>query len=196
MRSSPRLCDLTVLERLALLPDSALLTSSEAAFLLRISLSTLERKRRDGSGPVYCQSGEIGAKGSNQKCVYIKADLDAYVRARRVGSSMEAAARKGQMSGSAGIHRAFTKLDDLLEKRAFYMNASQKIDADIESLPIDTFIARLGTWKIVWMNALEASVAAWVQPDARIAFARDVLPVLREAYSRVHIGQLMAFEVN
>lgn len=191
MRSLPRLCDLTVLERLARLPDSALLTSSEAACLLRISLSTLERKRRDGSGPVYCQSGEIGAKGSNQKCVYIKADLDAFVKARRVGSSMEAAVRKGQMSGSAGMHLAFTKLDDLREKRAFYMDARQKIDADIEFLPIDTFIARLGTWKIVWMNALEASAADWTWPSSRSAFAQAVKPVLQMTLAQVDRFELV-----
>lgn len=191
MSSSPRLCDLTVLERLASLPDSALLTSSEAAILLRISLSTLERKRRDGTGPVYCQSGAIGAKGSNQKCVYIKADLDDYVKARRVGSSMEAAVRKGQMLGSTGLHRVFTKLDDLFVKRAFYMDASRKIDADIEFLPMDTFIHRLGIWKIVWMNALEATAADWTWPSHRSAFAKLVKPVLQKAFSEVDRFELI-----
>jgi hypothetical protein len=185
MRSSPRLCDLTVLERLARLPDSTLLTSSEAAFLLRISLSTLERKRRDGSGPVYSQSGEIGAKGSNQKCVYIKADLDAYVQAGRVTSSMEAAVRKGQMEGTPSRRPMFNRLEDLTIKRAFYVTASQKVDADIEYESMDTVIARLGTWKIVWMNALEASAASWGWPSQRSAFVQRIKPVLQHTLSEV-----------
>lgn len=191
MRSSTQICDLTVLDRLARLPDSALLTSSEAAVLLRISLSTLERKRRDGSGPVYCQTGEVGAKGSNQKCVYMKADLDAFVMARRVGSSMEAAVRKGQMSGSGSTRRAFTKLDDLCEKRAFYMDTRQRLDADIESLPIDTFIDRLGTWKIVWVTALEAIRAEWTWPSHRSAFASAVKPILQMTLSEVDRFELV-----
>ncbi|MDP2250684.1 MAG: helix-turn-helix domain-containing protein [Hydrogenophaga sp.] len=193
MSSSPRLCDLTILERLARLPDSALLTSSEAAFLLRISLSTLERKRRDGSGPVYCQSGEIGAKGSNQKCVYLKADLDAFVKARRVGSSMEAAVRKGQMMGAPSQHSMFNRLEDLSIKRAFYMNTSQKVDADIEYESVDTFVARLGKWKIVWLNALEASAAVWVWPSQRSAFVQRVKPVLQKALSEVGRFELVDF---
>ena len=193
MSSSPQLCDLTVLERLARLPASALLTSSEAALLLRISLSTLERKRRDGSGPVYCQSGEIGAKGSNQKCVYIKADLDAFVKASRVGSSMEAAVRKGQMEGSPSQRSIFNRLEDLNIKRAFYVTASQKVDADIEYASMDTFIARLGKWKIVWMNALEASAASWVWPSQRSAFVQRVKPILQRTLSDVGRFELVDF---
>lgn len=191
MKSSPRLCDLTDLERLSRLPDSVPLTSSEAAILLRISLSTLERMRRNGSGPVYSQTGEIGARGSNQKCVYIKSDLDAYLRARQVSSSMEAAVRKGQMSESAGVQRMFTKLDDLRVRRAFHVDHRQKIGADIESLSIDTFIARLGTWEIVWMNALEAAVADWAWPSDRRAFAQAVTPVLKRTLSEVDRYELM-----
>lgn len=59
MNQSPTLSELSALERVYMLPNDAPLTSSEAALFMRLSLSTLERMRRDGSGPAYLQSGRL-----------------------------------------------------------------------------------------------------------------------------------------
>jgi hypothetical protein len=191
MNASSRLCDLSDVERVHLLPDSVPLTSSEAALFLRISVSTLERMRRNGSGPAYSQSGEVGAKGSNQKCVYLKADLQEYLQARRVNSSMEAAVRKGQMGRIPAPRPMFHKLEDLGIKRAFHLNAKGKLDADVESLPVDTVIDRIGGWNIVWMNAVEAASAEWTWPSKKRDFAQEVMPVLERTLSAVNRYELI-----
>lgn len=191
MNASSRLCDLSDVERVHLLPDSVPLTSSEAALFLRISVSTLERMRRNGSGPVYSQSGEVGAKGSNQKCVYLKADLQEYLKSRRVNSSMEAAVRKGQMGGAPSMRPMFGKLEDLGIKRAFHLNAKGQLEEDIESLPVDTVIARIGAWSIVWMNAVEAATAQWAWASKKRDFAQEVIPVLQRTLTAVNRYELI-----
>lgn len=191
MNTSPRLCDLSDLERVHRLPDSVPLTSSEAALFLRISISTLERMRRNGSGPIYSQSGEVGAKGTNQKCVYLKADLYAYLKSRQVNSSMEAAVRKGQMGGIPTIRPMFNKLEDLGIKRAFHSNAKGQVDAAMESLPVDTVLSKLGAWNIVWLNAVEAASAEWASPSKRVDFAQEVIPVLQRSLSAVNRFELI-----
>jgi len=90
------LAKLEVVDKLHRLPDSALLTTELAALFLSSSTTTLERMRADGSGPAYSQGGAKGARGTNQKCLYKKADLLAWHDERKVTSSMMAAIRKGQ----------------------------------------------------------------------------------------------------
>jgi hypothetical protein len=75
----------------------AKLTSREAGAFLRVSQSTLERWRRDGSGPEYIQGGSKGARGTNQAVRYRKQALLDWEAAHTVKSSREAAIRKGQM---------------------------------------------------------------------------------------------------
>lgn len=75
----------------------AKLTSKEAGAFLRVSQSTLERWRRDGSGPEYIQSGIKGVRGTNQAVRYRKQALLDWESAHTVRSSHEAAIRKGQM---------------------------------------------------------------------------------------------------
>jgi hypothetical protein len=87
--------DFDLLDRLHRLPDTCFLTTSEAAVFLRSSVSSLERMRRDGTGPLYTQDGGKGARGINQKCFYEKSDLLAWQRKNKVASSMQAAVRKG-----------------------------------------------------------------------------------------------------
>jgi hypothetical protein len=89
--------DFDLLDRLHRLPDTCFLTTTEAAVFLRSSVSSLERMRRDGSGPPYAQDGGKGARGTNQKCFYEKSDLLAWQRKNKVASSMQAAVRKGQV---------------------------------------------------------------------------------------------------
>jgi hypothetical protein len=79
------------------LPPLAKLTSNEAGAFLRVSQSTLERWRRDGSGPEYIQSGIKGARGTNQAVRYRKQALLDWESAHTIRSSREAAIRKGQM---------------------------------------------------------------------------------------------------
>lgn len=78
------LSQLSVLEALHLLPDSAALTTDEAAIFLRVSVTTLERLRRDDTGPVYIQGGAAGARAINQRVTYLKSDLIAHQNSQRV----------------------------------------------------------------------------------------------------------------
>ncbi len=96
--SSPtnNISDFDLLDRLHRLPDTCFLTTSEAAVFLRSSVTSLERMRRDGTGPLYIQAGGKGAFGTNQKCLYEVSDLLAWQRKNKVASSMQAAVRKGQ----------------------------------------------------------------------------------------------------
>jgi len=88
---------LDILDRLHSLPNSAALTTVEAAIFLRSSVSKLERLRAVGSGPTYVQGGVNGARGTNQPCLYEKSDLLDWLRAQKVTSVKEAARRKGQL---------------------------------------------------------------------------------------------------
>lgn len=104
-----------VLAALHALPDKAALTTAEAALFLRLSPKTLERMRLDGSGPTYTQGGIRGARGGNQKCLYLKIDLLTWQQANQVSNSMEAAVRRGH---------AFRTVFDLIAEAPFYVNAS------------------------------------------------------------------------
>ena len=101
-----------VLAALHALPDKAALTTAEAALFLRLSPKTLERMRLDGSGPTYTQGGIRGARGGNQKCLYLKIDLLTWQQANQVSNSMEAAVRRGH---------AFKTVFDLIAEAPFYV---------------------------------------------------------------------------
>lgn len=73
------LATLDVLERLHRLPDTVALITSEAAVFLRSSVSALEAMRAKGAGPSYSQAGARGVSGANQKCLYEKGDLLAWI---------------------------------------------------------------------------------------------------------------------
>ncbi|NOU05529.1 MAG: helix-turn-helix domain-containing protein [Hyphomicrobiaceae bacterium] len=61
------------------LAGDELLTTSEAAEKLRLSVPSLERYRLLGTGPAYSQLGG----GKRGRIVYRRADLDAYLLACR-----------------------------------------------------------------------------------------------------------------
>lgn len=103
----------TVLDAIHALPNGALLTTSEAAIFLRTSVTKMERLRKEGQGPAYSQGGSRGAKGTNQACLYEKADLLAWHQANKVSSSLDAAVRKGQ---------AFATIADIAELAGFYVD--------------------------------------------------------------------------
>lgn len=86
---------LDVLDRPHRLPETTLLTTDLAAMFLCASVTSMERMRAKGTGP-YSQDCSKGARGTNQKCLYMKSDLFRWHERNKVTSSMEAAIRKGK----------------------------------------------------------------------------------------------------
>jgi hypothetical protein len=95
--SDGKLKELEALAVLHSLPDSTPLTTQEAALFLRSSVSALEVLRRCGTGLVYMQHSAKGLTGPNQKCLYQKRDLLAWIESNKVSSVVQAAVRKGQL---------------------------------------------------------------------------------------------------
>lgn len=60
-----------------------LLTSKEMAHLLRVSVSTLERWRLAGTGPIYIKLG----LGKRAKVLYRRSDAASYLNANRRSST-------------------------------------------------------------------------------------------------------------
>ena len=159
----PDLAQLETLAILLALPDDALLTTEEAAIVLRSSPRTLERGRAPGGdGPEFHQAGAKGAKGSNQKILYEKAALKAWLAARKVSSSVEAAVRKGQLS--------FATLPDLLEPAPFWISEG-KIDGWAEGEDLEVFVAKLGQREADWIAPIEAARRPWSDLDALSRFS-------------------------
>lgn len=146
------LAHLDVLARLHQLPDAVALTTSEAAIFLRSSVSALESMRAKGTGPVYIQGGGRGASGSNQKCLYEKADLLAWQRANKVASTVEAAVRKGQL---------FATLADLAYAEAFWIDHHGHVMGMVEMASVATVIERLGLYDIEWLPVSDAAARMW-----------------------------------
>lgn len=150
-----KIADLEALELLARLPDDVPLTVSEAAIFLRVSKSALDKMRRPDApnpGPVYSQGGIKGSAGSNQKVVYLKADLKAWLSANRCSNTLEAARRKGQLFATAA---------DLLEPQAFWRDTAEKIAGVVEETSVDVFIERLSVWEIEWLALDDALKEPW-----------------------------------
>lgn len=150
-----KLADLQALELISRLPDDVWLTVEEAAIFLRMSPSSLNKMRMPGhptGGPVYSQGGKSGARGSNQKVLYKKADLKAWHEANAVSDTLAAAVRKGQL---------FMSLADLAEPEAYWLNPKGEVAGLVEETDVDVFFKRLGTWEIRWMDPLEAAAEDW-----------------------------------
>lgn len=173
------LASLDVLERLHRLPDAVALTTSEAAVFLRSSVSALESMRAKGTGPAYIQGGGKGATGSNQKCLYEKADLLAWQRANKVSSTVEAAVRKGQL---------FTSTHDLVALEPFWVDERGQIIGMVEAEPVDTALARLGLFEIEWRPALEALGHPWGDAVMHEELARQASSLLRQGLYRIDAG--------
>jgi hypothetical protein len=146
------LAQLDVLARLHALPEAVALTTSEAAIFLRSSVSALEAMRAKGTGPTYIQGGGKGAAGTNQKCLYEKADLLAWQRAHKVSSTVEAAVRKGQL---------FATAFDLLQTEAFWVDCHGGIISMVETASISTAVERLGQYEIEWLPVVDAAARPW-----------------------------------
>ena len=150
-----RIAELDALDLLARLPDDVPLTVSEAAIFLRVSKSALDKMRRPGAtnpGPVYSQGGVTGAAGSNQKVVYIKSDLKAWLFANRCSDTLEAAKRKGQM---------FVTSLGLREPEAFWFDDGGRIAGVVEETTVDVFFDNLGKWQVEWISLIDALKYRW-----------------------------------
>ena len=67
------------------LPADDLLNCREAAQALRLSVSTLERMRLDGSGPAFLKLGP----GKRARVVYRRADIEAWLAGLRFQSTSQ-----------------------------------------------------------------------------------------------------------
>jgi hypothetical protein len=170
---------LDVLERLHRLPDAAALTTSEAAVFLRSSMSALEAMRAKGTGPTYIQGGGRGAAGTNQKCLYEKADLLAWQRLNKVSSTVEAAVRKGQL---------FVSIQDIANLEPFWLDNKGQVVGMIEAETIETVLARLGLYDIEWLPVMDALGRSWSDIDSHRTAAAQVSSVLRKQLNRIDAG--------
>jgi len=165
--------------RLNTLPEGTTLTSSEAALFLRLSITTLDRKRTDGTGPRYMQGGSYGAKGTNQACTYHLSDLKEWQAGIKVSSSREASIRKGQ---------TFSTIFDLGQQEAFYVDSFGRIEGMCERTAVQTVVERIGQWDIAWMTPVEAASREWSSASGHGSFAAEVQSVLTNAASSVSKG--------
>lgn len=168
-----------VLDAIHALHPATLLTTSEAAIFLRTSVTKMERLRKDGDGPPYIQGGGLNAKGSNQTCLYEKADLLAWLKGNKVSSSLEAAVRKGQ---------TFATIFDLAEHQAFYLGKDGSVESMVEENVLGTVVERIGNWQIIWLTPVEAASRRWSDLSRHQEFATNVQSVLSQASRSIQSG--------
>ncbi|WP_414442482.1 helix-turn-helix domain-containing protein [Burkholderia sp. 22PA0106] len=170
-----------VLAALHALPDQAALTTAEAALFLRLSPKTMERMRLDGSGPAYVQAGAKGARGANQKCLYLKSALLQWQRANQVSYAMEAAVRRGQ---------AFRTIFDLVIEAPFYLRSDGAIVGAAEDTRLDVVIGRFGAgeWPLIWLPVVDAASREWSDPAVHQDFALQVQSALAIASQRITVA--------
>ena len=171
------LADLQALDLISKLPDDVPLTVEEAAIFLRMSPSTLNKMRMPNhptGGPVYSQGGKKGAGGANQKVLYMKGDLVAWLRDNRVSDTLAAAVRKGQM---------FATLADVAEERPFWLDEEGRVAGSVWETSVDVFFARLLSplWQVEWLPASDACMLPWSGVIAKRALAGEVERVLSDA---------------
>lgn len=175
------LADYAVLEALHRLPDSVALTTDEAAIFLRCSVSTMERLRRDPSGPAYLQGGKKGAKGVNQKCTYLKGELIKYQESLKVSSSMDAAVMRGQAYMPYANPTPKRSLYDHSTKRPFYINKQKLIVGSIDDTSLGVILSRIGKFDIDWLNPIYAATRPWAAEPEHKLYADEVRKSLRYA---------------
>ena len=189
--SSPRslpnksLSEYDVLAALHRLPDSVMLTTDETAVFLRLSRPTLERMRRDGTGPIYSQGGGKGAKGINQKCFYLKQDLLSYQGSQRVPNSMAAAVRRGQAFLAYVDPTPRRSVFDLTTKLPFYVDGNCNVESCVDHVAIDTVVKRLGSWAIEWLSPIPACSRSWVSSAELNLYSAPVRDALLLAVARI-----------
>lgn len=179
----PTLAQLEDWKRIDALPDGYPLKTAEVAVFTTFSVATLERLRTKGTGPDYFQGGirrdgsQPAPDGPNQHIRYYKADILAWRKRGMVSSTMQAAKLKGHV---------FATIYDLAEQHPFYIDpADDGVAGMVENTPIETVIARLGEWDIVWMPATEAASQRWSNLAAHQAFAGQVQSALSSLQSGI-----------
>lgn len=176
--SNKTLSEYDVLAALHRLPDSVWLTTDEAAIFLRLSRPTLERMRRDGTGPAYSQGGGKRSRGVNQKCFYQKEDLLRYQLSQRVPNAMAAAVRRGQAFLAYVDPTPRRSVYDLTTKRPFYTIGGGIIERCADHVEIDTVVDRLGSWEIAWLSPISACSGSWASGAELSLFAAPVRDAL------------------
>lgn len=189
----PTLAQLEAWERIKALPEDYPLKTAEAAVFITFSVATLERLRTKGTGPDYFQGGirrdgsQPAPEGTNQHVRYFKPDIVAWRKRGMVSSTMQAAKLKSHV---------FATIHDLAEQHPFYIDpADGGVAGMVEHIPIETVIARLGEWDIVWMPATEAASQRWSNLSAHQTFAGQVQSVLSSLQSGI-AASLEATEVS
>lgn len=167
-----------VLNCLNALNDEVMLTTTEAAIFLRVSVTTMERwRKQDGVGPEYIQPGAAGAMGTNQSCYYLKSALIAWQRRNTVTGSLAAAVRKGQ---------TFSTIFDLAETLPYYLNSSGDVESMVENNTLGKVVERVGqSWEVVWMPATEACSRRWSSLAAHKELSVKVQKVLSDIQSGI-----------
>lgn len=159
-----------VLSLLSMLPDDALLTTSEAAVFLRRSVSKMERMRVDGNGPDYVQDSPApGSKATNLAVLYEKSALRVWVKGQTASSAMEHAALQG---------RTFATLLDVVDEMAFYVDDQGRVEGAVEDFPVLEVVEGLGMRQIVWMPAAEACARLWTSLASHKELAAPMLATL------------------
>ena len=166
-----------VLNCLYALADEVMLTTTEAAIFLRVSVTTMERwRRQDGVGPEYIQPGVAGAKGTNQSCYYLKSALIAWQKKNTVTGSLAAAIRKVQ---------TFTTIFDIAESLPYYLNPNGDVESMVENNTLGTVVERVGqNWEVVWMPATEACSRRW----SSLAAHKDLADKVQDVIAGIRIG--------
>jgi hypothetical protein len=180
-----RLNELSVLDALARLPEMATLETSEAAIFLRVSLSTLERWRRDGNGPLYIQVGKEGARSFNQKCRYQKADLINFQDEHKFSSSTQSAIMRGlgfMRSDDPVLKRSEF---DITNRRPFYVDSHGHLVDSVEDTILQDVIERLGKFDIEWIHPVRATHKTWSATVAHTNYCRGIQSALLLTMNRI-----------
>lgn len=148
---------LDVLDRIARLPDDVALTTDEAAIYLRVSKSSLERMRADGSGPKYFQGGGKSSRGLNLKVTYTMGSLRAWIAKNSVSSSMEAAIKRGM---------AFGSIRDSLVRIPFWHDHGVLIGRVFDDKP-EEYLAHRRHLGIDWLSSANAVTREWQSQGAK-----------------------------
>ncbi|MBA2672986.1 hypothetical protein [Ramlibacter sp.] len=176
-----------VLTLITMLPDDALLTTSEAAVFLRRSVSKMERMRVDGNGPPYVQDAPApGSKATNLAVLYEKAAMKSWVKSHTASKAMDHAALQG---------RTFATLLDAVDEMAFYFDGQGRVEGAVENFTVAQVIEGLGRRRIVWMPAAEGCSRPWANLAAHKELADQVLAALSRS-SRAIEQSLQATDIG
>lgn len=180
-----RLNELSVLDALARLPELATLETSEAAIFLRVSLSTLERWRRYGEGPLYIQFGKDGARSFNQKCRYQKADLIDFQEKHKVSSTAQSAIMRG-LGFMRSVGPVPKRSDfDITNRRPFYVDSHGHLVDSVEDTILQDVIERLGKFDIEWIHPVQATYETWSATVAHTNYCRGIQSALLLTMNRI-----------